>query len=140
MTEKGATRMYTPPDPSLDDYDALINYALTIDGYRYAEDVWQVPRNTQEHWRKVQSFKQHGRWSGSFEDLRACLFAYQRSIRWAESGGYDREGRAEFMKIHRALCRAWEKRRFLFSDKQAGGFSNDPSAIPKKGNRAAHRS
>lgn len=57
-----------------------------------------------------------------------------------ESGAYDREGRAEFMKIHRALWGAWEKRRFLFSDKQADGFSNDPSAIPKTGNRAAHRS
>lgn len=38
-------------------YDDLIDYALTIDGYRYAEEVWQVPPNTQEHWKKVQYFK-----------------------------------------------------------------------------------
>lgn len=132
-------KMYTQPASSLEDYNALIDYALTIDGHRYAEEVWNVSPFTQEHWSKVQSFKKRGRWSGAFEDLRACLFAYQRRIRWVESGGYDREGRAEFMKIYRALCSAWGKRRFLFSDKQADGFSNDPSAIPKTGNRVAHR-
>lgn len=31
------SRMYTPPDPSMSGYDDLIEYALTIDGYRYAE-------------------------------------------------------------------------------------------------------
>ncbi len=110
MTDESLSRMYTPPDAALSDYDELIEYALTIDGYRYAEEVWQVTPNTEEHWNKVQSFKKRGRWHGSFEDLRACLFAYQRSIRWAESSAYDREGRAEFMKIYRALCRAWDKR------------------------------
>lgn len=110
ISSDDASCMYTPPDAALSDYDDLIEYALTIDGYRYAEEVWHVPPNTQEHWEKVQSFKKRGRWSGSFEDLRACLFAYQRSIRWAESGAYDREGRAEFMKIYRALCREWKKR------------------------------
>ena len=110
-------KMYTAPDPAASDYDELIEYALTIDGYRYAEEVWHVQPNTQEHWLKVQSFKKRGRWQGSFEDLRCCLFAYQRSIRWAESGAYDREGRREFMKIYRALCKAWEKRQLL----QGGG-------------------
>lgn len=110
MTKDWATRMYTPPDPSLVDYDDLIGYALTIDGYRYAEEVWRVPPFTQEHWRKVRSFKKHGRWSGTFEDLRACLFAYQRSIRWVESGADDQEGRKEFMNIYRALCKEWTKR------------------------------
>jgi hypothetical protein len=109
--------MYTPPDPSLEDYDALIDYALTFDGYRYAEEVWNVAPFTQEHWHKVQSFTKRGRWSGSFEDLRACLFAYQRRIRWVESGGYDREGRAEFMKIFRALCKAWNKRQLQATEK-----------------------
>jgi len=109
--------MYTPPDPFLEDYDALIDYALTFDGYRYAEEVWNVGPFTQEHWNKVQSFTKRGRWSGSFEDLRACLFAYQRRIRWVESGGYDREGRAEFMKIFRALCKAWNKRQQQATEK-----------------------
>ncbi len=117
MTDDFMAKMYTAPAPAASDYDDLIEYALTIDGYRYAEEVWYVQQNTQEHWIKVQSFKKRGRWHGSFEDLRACLFAYQRSIRWAESGAYDREGRREFMKIYRALCKAWEKRQLL----QGGG-------------------
>lgn len=121
MTDDYTSRMYTPPDPSLDNYDDLIGYALTIDGYRYAEEVWHVPPNTQEHWNKVRTFKQRGRWSGTFEDLRACLFAYQRSIRWAESGAYDREGRAEFMKIYRTLCKEWKKRELQMTEECGDG-------------------
>lgn len=113
MTDDYTSRMYVPPDPALSDYDDLIEYALSIDGYKYAEEVWHVPPNSQEHWLKVQSFKKRGRWQGSFEDLRCCLFAYQRSIRWSESGAYDREGRREFTKIYGALCKAWEKRQDL---------------------------
>ena len=117
MTNDYTSQMYKAPDPSLNDYDDLIDYALTFDGYRYAEEVWNVSPFTQEHWHKVQSFTKRGRWSGSFEDLRACLFAYQRRIRWVESGGYDREGRAEFMKIFRALCKAWNKRQQQATEK-----------------------
>ena len=116
MTNDYPSRMYKPPNPALNDYDDLIEYALTIDGYEYAEEVWNVSPFTQEHWHKVQSFKKRGRWSGSFEDLRACLFAYQRHIRWVESGAYDREGRREFMKIYRTLCKAWGKRQLLPGD------------------------
>jgi len=112
MTDDFMAKMYTPPNPALNDYDELIEYALTIDGYEYAEKVWGLD-NTQDHWAKIQSFKKRGRWQGSFEDLRCCLFAYQRSIRWAESGAYDRDGRREFMKIYRALCKAWDKRQLL---------------------------
>jgi len=49
-------KMYTPPNPALNDYDDLIEYALTIDGYEYAEKVWGLD-NTQDHWAKIQSFK-----------------------------------------------------------------------------------
>jgi hypothetical protein len=42
-------KMYTPPNPALNDYDDLIEYALTIDGYEYAEKVWGLD-NTQDHW------------------------------------------------------------------------------------------
>lgn len=112
MTDDFMAKMYTPPNPALNDYDDLIEYALTIDGYEYAEKVWGLD-DTQDHWAKIQSFKKRGRWQGSFEDLRCCLFAYQRSIRWSESGAYDRDGRREFMKIYRALCKAWEKRQLL---------------------------
>jgi len=127
MTDESLSRMYTPPDAALSDYDELIEYALTIDGYRYAEEVWQVTPNTEEHWKKVQSFKKRGRWHGSFEDLRACLFAYQRSIRWVESGAYDREGRKEFTNVYRALCRAWEKRATI-EDRRT---QNNPETQPR---------
>ncbi len=126
MTDDFMAKMYTPPNPALSDYDGLIEYALTIDGYEYAAQVWGLDDNS-DHWAKVQSFKKRGRWQGSFEDLRCCLFAYQRSIRWAESGAYDREGRREFTKIYTSLCKAWEKRLFLFDSapQQTGPFQGD---------------
>jgi len=127
MTDDFMAKMYTPPNPALNDYDDLIEYALTIDGYEYAEKVWGLD-DTQDHWAKIQSFKKRGRWQGSFEDLRCCLFAYQRSIRWSESGAYDREGRREFMKIYRALCKAWEKRQLLT---EGPSTSNFPKAAYK---------
>jgi hypothetical protein len=66
MTDDFMAKMYTPPNPELNDYDDLIEYALMIDGYEYAEKVWGLD-NADDHWAKVQSFKQRGRWHGSFE-------------------------------------------------------------------------
>jgi len=69
--------MYTKPNLSLKNYEDLIDYALNINGYRYAEEVCNVPPNAEKYWEKVQSFKKRGKWHGSFEDLRVCL-----SRRW----------------------------------------------------------
>ncbi|MDO8723465.1 MAG: hypothetical protein Q7J31_14745 [Syntrophales bacterium] len=138
MTDDYSLRMYTPPDPSLTEYDELEDYALTIDGYRYAEEGWHVQPNSQEHWLNVQCFKKKGKWNGSFEDLRGCLFAYQRSVRWLESGAFDREGRAEFMKIYSALCKAWEKGQSHRSGAPASkGAATSTDGIPSSGQRGA---
>jgi len=40
MTDDFMAKMYTAPAPAASDYDDLIEYALTIDGYEYAEKVW----------------------------------------------------------------------------------------------------
>ena len=40
MIDNFMAKMYTAPDPAASDYDGLIEYALTIDGYEYAEKVW----------------------------------------------------------------------------------------------------
>lgn len=102
--------MYLAPDQSLTDYDEIYGYALTIDGYQYAQDKWGIKNCGDTFWDKVRSFKASGKWYGSFEDLRFCLFAYQRRIRWGESGAFDAEGRNEFIEIYKALCEIWKEK------------------------------
>lgn len=100
------THMYLGPDSSLADYDEMYGYALTIDGYRYAKDVWGMSGDV--CWQKAQSFKQGEKWDGSFEDLRCCLFLSQRNIKWLESGAFAGEERKEFMGIYQRLCELWQ--------------------------------
>ena len=101
------TYMFLEPDPSLTDYDDIVGYALTIDGYRYASDVWHVVSDSSDFWDKVKSFRNGKDWQGSFEDLRCCLFCYQRLIRWIESGAFAQEEREEIMAIYKELCDKW---------------------------------
>ncbi|MCK9276091.1 MAG: hypothetical protein M0P57_13480 [Syntrophales bacterium] len=111
-TNDFTSHMYRPPDQSLKTFEELVNYALSIDGYAYAEKMWKVEAPSEEISEKIDSFKKNGVWGGTFEDLRCCLFFYQRHIRQNESEGYDSKGREEFAGIYKALCKAWDKKTF----------------------------
>ncbi len=93
------TYMYLAPDPLLTRYEDALEYALTIDGYQYASDKWNICNDTDALWAKVLSFKHGNRWLSSFEDLRCSLFMCQRRIKWIESGAYDTSGRIIFFEI-----------------------------------------
>ncbi len=119
--------MYRAPDLELAEaadpavYDQLIDYALEVNGYYYAEEVWRLPPDTSCD-DVVDSFRIEDGWFGPFEDLRACLFMLQRRIRWLESGAYAGEPRRDFLACYRAVCRAWIGQRF-----------NDPEAACRAG-------
>ena len=88
------------------DYEAIMHYALTIDGWRYAQEVWRIENPSQgEAAEKLDSMIQDGRFVGSFEDLRAALFLWQRATKWGES----RESFENVQLCFSALCQAWEK-------------------------------
>jgi len=107
------TYMYLAPDPSLTDYDDVYEYALTIDGYKYASEIWGIDGSSNAGWEKVLAFKHGNQWQGSFEDLRCCLFFYQRKIRWIESGAFAEDERKDFMSIYDVLSEQWPGRREL---------------------------
>lgn len=111
------THMYLAPDLFSSEYDDVFEYALTIDGYKYATERWGVASEGDAGWQMVLSFKHGDDWNGTFEDLRCCLFFYQRNIRWIESGAFAKEERDDFMKIYRTLCELWQKRQ-LSSESQ----------------------
>lgn len=103
------TYMYFEPMPDLTEYEDVYEYALTIDGYKYAADKWGIAENSSGVWDKIHTFKHGDKWQGIFEDLRCCLFFYQRQIRWIESGSFAGEERKDFMNIYAELCRMWQK-------------------------------
>lgn len=104
------SNMYLAPDPLLTQYEDVLEYALTIDGYQYASDKWNICNDTAALWDKVLSFNHGNRWLGSFEDLRCSLFVCQRRINWIESGAFDTNGRRIFFEIYRTICEMWKKR------------------------------
>ncbi len=100
------TKMYLPPDPNKNRYEDLIEYALRIDGYEYARNVWC----TDDYVEKLYSFKHDENWIGSFEDLSCCLFLLQRQIRWIEQDGSATDLRRDFLSIHRTICELWNNK------------------------------
>jgi hypothetical protein len=100
--------MWLRPNPAIAGYDRNLRYALTIDGYAYYSEVWHTSDDALRE--KVMSYRRrNGHWYGSFQDLRACLFFFQRSIRAAEGSWYDKNGRRMYDAIYRAVCAAWER-------------------------------
>jgi hypothetical protein len=95
--------MYLEPDADLSDFILVEKYALTINGYEYAEKNWQ-----DDPWATLRSFKENN-WQGSFEDLRCCLFLLQRLIRHYESGGPALEERNDLLVVYGKICELWRK-------------------------------
>lgn len=44
------SNMYLAPDPLLTQYEDVLEYALTIDGYQYASDKWNICNDTAALW------------------------------------------------------------------------------------------
>lgn len=106
------TNMYLPPDPNKNRYEDLIEYALRIDGYDYAKNVWR----TDDYVEKLYSFKHDKNWVGSFEDLSCCLFLLQRQIRWQEQDGSATDLRHDFLSVYRTICERWNDKMQLGND------------------------
>ena len=98
------TQMSVLPDPALTRYEERIEYALTIDGYAYAKDVWNEDALSGECRHRIDSIESAGAAGYSFEELRALLFLTQRAIKWAEGSGPARELHTLFNQIYDALC------------------------------------
>lgn len=114
---QGGGEMWTRPNLSFETWDEIQQYALTVDGYAYAQEHLTAggegnaePFNLLAELANSRSKEYHesGTWRGSFEDLRLCLFFEQR--RWRHYG-YGPEGSdlAAIQALYKAICETWDR-------------------------------
>lgn len=98
--------MWTRPNPEREDINAVFQYALTVDGYRYAREQFNVECAdlTNEHRQRYHETKS---WDGTFAELRCCLFYEQRS--WRHSGEIlEGADLAIIQALHQAIIKRWD--------------------------------
>jgi Eco57I restriction-modification methylase len=99
--------MWTRPNTTLVDWTAIAAYALTVDGYTYAQehdlgDIGDLANS------RLAEYRETGTWRGSFEELRLCLFFEQR--RWRHFGETPSgNGLTTTQALHTAICDAWDR-------------------------------
>ncbi len=106
----GIDDLYGQPNPGATEYMTVAEYALTMDGYEYAKNVWKVEPFSAAFSAKRDSFFFKETWSGTFEDLRCCLFLMQRQLRHLESAYQSDSHYDEIFPLYRAVCEAWRLR------------------------------
>jgi hypothetical protein len=109
--------MWTRPNPADDSVEALMKYALTVDGYTYAErHLTHLAPGESGGFNIAASIanRSHlapdgsGRIVGSFEELRVCLFFEQR--RWHHFGETPDGAALDYLcALHSAICEAWDR-------------------------------
>ncbi len=97
--------MWVRPNPELQNLEGVLRYAVRVNGYEYAEhylgeDCGRLANERREEYDKT------GRWRGTFEELRCCLFLEQRRRRYAEERQQG-EIPPDVQALHRAICDRW---------------------------------
>lgn len=97
--------IYRRPNTSLKKIGDIFEYALTFDGYTYAQKHFQRECGDLGNERLEAYTKSRG-WEGTFEELRCCLFFEQR--RWRHYGN-DPEGEEleAIVALHSEICALW---------------------------------
>ncbi len=99
--------MWTRPNPALSDYRPLAQYALTVGGYHYADDNFGVDCFELDRIGSL-LYSLTGKWLGTFDELRCCLFAEQRRL--SHSDRYPEGKDLDYMRIlYSAICQAWDR-------------------------------
>ncbi len=102
-------KMWTRPNPdraTLADLGAIWGYALTVQGYSYADKHLGADCATLANMR-AEGYQRTGKWEGTFEELRCCLFFQQRA--WRHDGSTPTgTGLEEILALHRTICKRWD--------------------------------
>ena len=131
MPGEGDGQMWTRPNPAENSVEALTSYALSVDGYSYAKEhlasraggyiddqelFATLVRRKMDAFAvaaaigngKTREYSETGKVTGSFEELRICLFFEQR--RQHHFGESPSSGALEYWHaLHRAICEAWDR-------------------------------
>jgi 23S rRNA G2445 N2-methylase RlmL len=100
-----AGEMWVRPNPEAEDVGDIFSYALTVGYPAFGPGGTEAVSRVCEPVR--QRREETGKWQGSFEQLRACLFFEQR--RYHHFGNEpDGEALEVIKRLHKALCEQWD--------------------------------
>lgn len=97
--------MWLPPNDQITDLGSIFQYGLTAGGYEYAREQWGVECGDLAN-EKLKQYRESGKWEGTFDELRCCLFFEQR--RYHHFGeGPDGDGVKAIMDLYQTICERW---------------------------------
>jgi hypothetical protein len=99
--------IYRRPDLSrIGDIEFVLDYAVNFDGYAYAHDHQiDIEALANDH---LHEWQNRGEWSGSFEEMRLCLFVEQRLDRHV---GRDADIEEWMLDLYGSICESSLQRR-----------------------------
>lgn len=100
-----AHEMWLPPNDQITDLGTIFLYGLTAGGYDYAREQWGTECGDLAN-EKLKQYNETGKWEGTFEELRCCLFFEQR--RYHHFGeGPEGDGVKAIMDLYQTICERW---------------------------------
>jgi len=72
--QEDRTQMWLKPNVDVSDIESIWEYALTVDGYKYAKTNLRIECGDLAN-QKLEIFERSGVWQGYFEELRCCFFS-----------------------------------------------------------------
>ena len=99
--------IYRRPDPAhVSDIEFVLDYAVNFDGYAYAHDnhidIEALASQRLHQWQT------RGKWLGSFEEMRLCLFVEERLDRHV---GRDADIESWMLDLYSSICESSKQRR-----------------------------
>jgi len=97
--------VWTRPNPDLEEFEAISEYALTFDGYAFARERFGRDLNAGPT-PIATAYAATKKWEGTFEELRCELFLLQR--KWHDQWRPTGDDLVEMQSVHRAICERWD--------------------------------
>jgi len=101
-----AGEMWVRPNPELNDISGIFRFALTVGGYDYAQQHFGKECADIAN-PKSSLFHETGKWEGSFEELRCCLFFEQRRYHHFGENPEGEEAKPA-LALYQAICERWD--------------------------------
>jgi len=102
--------MWFKPNAEVGDVESIWEYALTIDGHATASEKFRFDFMQFQKWwvEKYSYYDRTGFWEGSFEELRLCLFFFQRNERAVNPGQTEGETLMAVQALYLTIAKRWE--------------------------------
>ena len=100
-----AHEMWLPPNDQITDLNTIFLYGLTAGGYDYARKQWGIECGDLAN-EKLKQYHETGKWEGTFDELRCCLFFEQRRYHHFGEGPKGDDAKA-ILDLYQAICERW---------------------------------